>query len=284
MKKNNNHFLRAGIATGVALIALIMLISFCSFKAISKTTDELWKQLGISQQDGTEKIRNSFLEGYFDYAGVKNITTAATGNRTTIVKDLLMYARQYISSKNFQNEYEKMRQEAKPAQSQVNIRTKEEIRKEQIDDTQKQIAKTEAIIKDANADMKKIMQPILDMHKKNLKDYQDPNSQTINLLYQTELMKQRQDSAQYQKALKNWQENYPADYRQLIKMRLQHYIDVASTVDFSAALKAEGGRMKFVNNAYEAKNNEWKMIYRSGREINEAAINFSRTWLAELGH
>ncbi|HWB28187.1 MAG TPA: hypothetical protein VG738_22095 [Chitinophagaceae bacterium] len=282
MKKNSTSIFQKCVAIGIVALAIVIIFSLCSFTLANKATEEIWQQLGISQQDATEKIRTSFLDGYFYHSGVKNITSLATANKVAIAKDLLAYTKQYVGSKNFQNEYEKVREQSKPAAPSANYRSKEDIRKAEIDDVKKQIAKTEDVIKTGTPEMKKIMQPVLDIHNKNLKDYQDPNSQTINLLYQSEVMKQQQDSLQYQKALKNWQTNYPADYKQLIKQRLQHYIDVAATVDFTAALRAEGNKMKFVNNAYEGKNNEWKMIYRSGKDINEAAISFGHLWLAEL--
>jgi len=158
----------------------------------------------------------------------------------------------------------------------------EEIRKEHIKDVEEKIATTEGIIKNGNAEMKKIMQGVLEVHKKNLADYKDPNSPTIKMLYQSQLLQQQQDSAHYQKEFKNWQATFPADYKQMVKQRLQYYIDMEATVDFSATLKASGNKMKFVNNTYEAKNNDWKMIYRAGKDVNEAAVGFSRVWLAEL--
>lgn len=282
MKKNIALISKAARATGASLIAITLIAAFCSFRYVVATTDELWRQLGITQQDGVDNIRNSFLNGYFSYTGVKNITNMATGNRVAITKDLLAYAKQYVGSRNFQNEYEKNRQQYKPVMPAPTVRSLEDIRKEQIAGVEKQIATTEGIIKNGNAEMKKIMQPVLEIHKKNLKEYQAPNSKTVTMLYQDQLLKQQQDSAQYQKAFKNWQANYPADYRQMVKQRLQYYVDIASTVDFSAALKAEGHKMKFVNNVYEGKNNDWKMVYRAGKEVNEAVISFSRAWILEL--
>jgi len=266
----------------VSLTAIILVITICSFRLITSSTEDLWKQLGITQHDGTDNIRNSFLNGYFAYVGVKNIPSLAAGNRVAITKDLLTFAKQYVNSKSFQSEYERNRQQYKPVMPETAIRGLADIRKEKMDAVEKQIASTEGIIKNGNAEMKKIMQPILEMHKKNLKDYQDPNSQYINMLYQSQLIKHQNDSLQYEKAVKSWQANYPEDYRQLIKQRLQYYIDVATTVDFTASLKTDGKKMKFVNSTYEAKSNDWKMIYRAGKDVNEVVVDFSRDWLESL--
>jgi hypothetical protein len=82
--------------------------------------------------------------------------------------------------------------------------------------------------------------------------------------------------------MKRWEENYPADYKQLIKSRLQHFIQLAKSVDFSAELKEVNGRKKFVNPVYEGKASDWKQIYRAGKEVILPAVAFAEQWVKEL--
>lgn len=64
--------------------------------------------------------------------------------------------------------------------------------------------------------------------------------------------------------------------------RLDEFIATASTVDFAAQTAPSGGKIRFVNPAYERKSNEWKMMFRAGREPVQAALEFARQWRAEL--
>ncbi|MEI9945941.1 MAG: hypothetical protein WDN26_17185 [Chitinophagaceae bacterium] len=170
--------IRIFLTTLVLTIASLFLFSFT---VSSKLTTDIWKQLGISQQQGADKIKSSFLNNYFDYYGIRNAKNIATGNRVGIAKDLLTFTKQYVSGVSFKNEYEKLRTGAKPEPPAANAKTKEEVRKEYIRETQESIKKLEDNMKNLDASMKKIMQEGIDMNKKTLKDYQDPNSKTIEI-------------------------------------------------------------------------------------------------------
>ena len=70
----------------------------------------------------------------------------------------------------------------------------------------------------------------------------------------------------------------PADPNEMLKMRLQEFLDVSSTVDFSA--QVSGGR--FVKSEYESKSPQWKMCYRAGKEVIQVAREEAQVWLKEL--
>jgi hypothetical protein len=63
---------------------------------------------------------------------------------------------------------------------------------------------------------------------------------------------------------------------------LQKFIDLASTVDFSAELKLVNGKKKFVNPLYEAKAYDWKQVFRAGKDVIEPAMTFAQQWIKEL--
>lgn len=71
---------------------------------------------------------------------------------------------------------------------------------------------------------------------------------------------------------------YPADANEMVKQRLQEFLDISKTVDFDAELQ---GSM-FKNPAYERKSPQWKMCYRAGKEVVEAAREEADKWLKEL--
>ncbi|MES1214390.1 MAG: hypothetical protein ABUT20_02640 [Bacteroidota bacterium] len=264
------------------LFTLILAITLLSFSA-KKYTDEFWNQLGISQQMGDESIRESFLQGYLYNYGAKSAKNIAAGNRAAVTKDLLTYTKQYVNSDAFKKEYEKRRLGAKPIEPQKKVaKTKDEIRKERIDETKKAIDDLEKKMSTFTPDVKKIMEGVLVTQKQQLKDYQDPNSQMIDIMAQGEKMSVENDLKNYEENVKKWEEEYPAGPNGFIKKRLQQYLDIVNTVDFTAALKDVNGKKKFVNDSYERKSNDWKKVYRAGKEVNDVAKPFAGAWVKEL--
>lgn len=76
------------------------------------------------------------------------------------------------------------------------------------------------------------------------------------------------------------EKKYPAEASDLIKKRLQDFLEISSTVDFDAEL--EDG--KFVNPDYEKKSPEWKMCYRAGKDVVLAAREEAQKWLDEMNN
>ncbi|MFZ5927103.1 MAG: hypothetical protein ACOYX1_06605 [Acidobacteriota bacterium] len=68
----------------------------------------------------------------------------------------------------------------------------------------------------------------------------------------------------------------------VIRKTLTEFLETAAKVDFTAQTTAKGGREVFVNPQYENKSALWKLIYRNGKEPTEVAVQFARSWLAEL--
>ncbi len=70
----------------------------------------------------------------------------------------------------------------------------------------------------------------------------------------------------------------PADPNELIKKRLEKFLDISSTVDFEARLNGS----QFANPEYEKKSDQWKMCYRAGKAVIAAAREEVAAWLKEL--
>lgn len=270
------------IKLGVFAIALFSCSMLLSFVVADKLAEDIWKRLGINRQEGAEKIGNSFLDGYLHYEGLSNVKNLALNDRTAVAKDLMTFAKQYLNGPVFKAEYDKLRKEAHPVQPVENTRTKEQIRDEQIAELKKSMATMEDLAKTMPADQKKAYQSSIEEYKKMLKDYEAPNNPTIEMMYEQQVGTNKQDLQHYKEDLKNWETGYPADSKQFVKARLQHYLSVAATVDFSAQLTEKYGRKRFVNPTYQAKNNEWKMIYRAGKEVYEQTKPFAEQWIKEL--
>ena len=268
-------------------LALFVLLSgslvLFSFKAGNHLAGDLWQQLGLSREQGTDNIKQSFLNGYLYYYGAKNAKNIAVNDRVAVAKDLLSYAKQYVNSNEFKKEYDLLRASAKPQELiEKAPRTKEEIRRDEIAKTEKSIKEAEENMKKYTPEMQKAIQPVLDMLRKNLKDYKDPDNQMIELFYQGEKLQQEERIRSYKEYLQQWENNYPEDYRVMIKNRLQKFIELASTVDFNAELKDVNGKKKFVNPVYEAKAYDWKQIFRAGKDVTETATASAQQWIKEL--
>jgi hypothetical protein len=276
------HFLLIKLKV-IAIGLLLALLSFFlfSFNTSRRLADDVWTQLGLSKTQGLDKVKQSFFSGYLDHYGVRNAKNIAIGNRAAVAKDLLTYAKQYLSSDVFKKAYEQERQHTKPPVPDVKARSKEEIRAKEIADMEKGIKSTEETIKKM-PEMEKALRPNVDMFTKLLKEYKDPNNKTIEAMYQNELREDQERKRSYEERLARWEKEYPADAKQLIKMRLQKYLDLAATVDFNAELKQVGKKMKFVDPKYEGRNDNWKQIYRAGKEVYDVAKPFAESWIKEL--
>ncbi|MVM41965.1 hypothetical protein GO730_37075 [Spirosoma sp. HMF3257] len=73
-----------------------------------------------------------------------------------------------------------------------------------------------------------------------------------------------------------------ADFRPLLKKRLQDFIALTETVDFEARLVPMGYKQEFANPLYQRKPAEWKFLYRLGKEPVTEARLFAQQWLADL--
>jgi hypothetical protein len=73
-----------------------------------------------------------------------------------------------------------------------------------------------------------------------------------------------------------------ADLKAVLNQQLSHFIDLTGSVDFTARLSKRGSKMVFVNPVYEGKNDDWKTLFRMGREPVMAARAFALQWQASL--
>ncbi len=177
-----------------------------------------------------------------------------TGDKTGIAKDVCGYIRLYCNSQKFADDYDMRRISALPL-SDNNI--------------------SAATLKHS-----------ISVHQTNIKNY--PNSKDYVADEQNLLTADQQKldalllQANRSFPLKaEWEKAYPADPAVLIKRRLQEYLALAETVDFSAQLTTPDkyNKRRFVNPVYEKKNQKWKAIYRAGKDVNDVVIAFVKDWL-----
>jgi hypothetical protein len=283
MKQHSNKVQLEGATIFAALtFTIVLLVSLFSFRT-KQYADDFWKQLGISQKNGEESIKGSFLQGYMYNYGARSAKNIAAGDRAAVTKDLLTYTKQFVASEAFKKEYDKSREAAKPMEPQnKKARTKEEIRKQMIDDIKKSVAEIEKNMPTYTGDLKKTMQGMIDSQKEMIKDYERPDNEIMQLMAEGEKMAIENDGKNYQQKLKEWEEAYPANLNGFIKRRITQYLEIVKTVDFSATTKEVGSVKKFTNPTYERKDNDWKKVYRAGKEVNDVARQFAAAWVKDL--
>ena len=271
-------------ASGFIMACMLISSSFLfSSYHTKELADDVWKMLGISRQTGTEGIKNSFLNGYLYYYGVKNAKNIAANDRAAIAKDLLSYTKEYITSADFKKQYEELRKSAKPQEPVLKpLRSVAEIQKEEIAKTEKSIRDTEKTIKEVNAEMAKGIQPVLDMLRKNLKDYQNPNHEYFAAIAMGEKYQQEGDIKRYKEYMSRWETNFPESINVFIADKLKKMLEYTKGIDYNAALVEKYGKKRFVNPTYEGKRTEWKQGFRAGKEVTETARAFAEKWLTEL--
>ena len=278
-QKNHKKSTRIKVASGMFVMMLLGLF-LVSYKT-SKLGDEIWSQLGLTKQDGTVGISNSFLQGYLYYYSARNAKNIATGNRSVVVKELGIYAKQYVNSEAFKKEYLQNRESRKPVAPRP-AKTFDEIRTEQRESYQKSIKSFEAMLKSDNADLRKMAKESTEYMQKQLKETEDPNNQILKLMADGEKLTYDTRMQEYKTSLEKWEKDMPADQMVLVKNRLQKFLSLTADVDFKAELKEQYGKKRFVNPSYEAKRPEWKQAFRAGKEATEASRSFAQEWLKEL--
>ena len=75
-----SFFKTLGLLTVAAVICMFMLAM-----KVKKVADDIWQQLGISQNDADLNIRSSFQNGAFYYYGAKNAAKIAAGDRISVI-------------------------------------------------------------------------------------------------------------------------------------------------------------------------------------------------------
>lgn len=251
----------------VATISIVFLSAY-------KIADEIINRLGIEQQTAQRYIINNLVgsfstgpisAGYegdpnaifnqaesFQIPYAKLLPAVISGDKASAAKELCEYVKKYMSSEEFIKAYNERKEEALPLmidgttistlRGSISVYGKN-IRNYKTDT--KYVAEQQVLL---DADQKKL-DAMLEAAKKPFPD----------------------------KEL--WEKAYPADPTILVKKKLQDYLQLVATVDFTAKLTSSGNRAKFFNPVYEKKSLQWKACYRAGKEVNDVVTAFVKDWL-----
>lgn len=195
----------------------------------------------------------------------------------------MKYARQYVSSAEFEKEYQQYRETAKPKPYTAVAKTKETIREESIKRNETVIQNLQRLLPSTKDPlMKKSYTEHIAELKKEIEDFKKPNSGLIDNMWRLDQENANRLNERFKTLAKQWEINYPQNYRLVIKARLVNFLAQTNGIDYTATVAERNGKQIFINPKYEAKSMQWKMAFRAGKEVTETARTFAQQWIKEL--
>lgn len=245
-----------------------------------RLADDIIQKLGLEQKTAHHYILSNIAGGFeqspidvsiveggddsyqqmksFRIPYMRLLPSIIQGDKAGAARELCVYVKMYVNSTAFMEDYQQRREAAKPTSEPW--RPDEDMIKSQrqsVKELEKQIADLKKQ-KSLSPELMKTYEKGLDDQKKMLADWEDPHpNQTL------------------------WQKQYPEDPAILVKAKLQEYLALVATVDFTAPLTAPDKykKVKFVNPAHEKQSLRWKACFRAGKEVNEVVTAFVKEWL-----
>lgn len=242
-------------------------------------TDVLAK-LGVARVAAETHVLEALAGGTpYDEAAYKAFKALPAAARADVVRAGLAWIKAYAAGAEFQEAYRRLRESKKPAAPEPRASADDQIRKMRAD-MEKSIAEMKKNMAAMDAETRKQMEAVIQQLRAQMAQME--GSEQKEMMRQGTAMAADGDRKRHEEELGEWERNYPADPRALIRRRIQEFLAASAGVDYAAQLRPRGDKMIFANEAYEQKAPEWKLCYRAGREATEAARSFARAWLAEL--
>lgn len=257
------------------IIVTVLLGSAVGFSAVG--AGDVLQQLNVSKATAGQEVVSSLANGNVSYSRVRSVfKKAAPSARAAMAEQVLIWTKAYVESPQFAKDYAAQREQAKP---------QEEEEKPSIED---ELAQRRA---QRDADMEESKKNIAKMPKEYRAQAEEGYKAAVESMKQLDtpefrkierdgLIAQRKaEEEQYEKRVAEWEEDYPEDPRELIKQRLEEFLDETEDVDYDAELVESYGKMRFADKSYERKRQYWKLAFRAGKETTEKARAFAKEWL-----
>ena len=263
-----------------ALMLVVPAAVLLSFSVIHSRLNEVLKTLELSEERAKESIGSSFMNASLDAPINRAIVGLAVGKRATVVNQLGDYMKSYLATPEFVNNYHEWRSGMLPKGWEAMIQERAD---EVIKDIDDDLAQAEASPEMKTKYAKEIKES--KERKAALSDPKHPKrAQYIREI--EEELKEREDMAgilkQYKEESAELEKKYPANVNDLIRSRLQEFLDVTASINFDAKLVTRKGKQYFEDPALEKKDYEWKRLFRCGKETITAARAYAQNWLKAL--
>ena len=263
---------------------LLILAGFTAQKIVDDKLKSLLLQFKTDEESAKSNILYAVSGPSYYFPNVKIIKDMAAGDRVAVIQSIGKNIKEYLSSKEFTGEYNKLREDRKPTPPEA-PKLSNQLKDEQKANLVNAIAEAEKNKKQMPADQQPIFDELIKTFKQQLADLDDPNN-TMYSSQTDEYIKQGHDMEMqdYNTKLAQWEADYPKDDpKPMIKKWISSFIDKTADINFNAKLeKDKYGKMKFADQQYESKDSQWKLFYRAGKETVDAARSFAQNWLKEI--
>lgn len=262
------------------VIALLVVVAtgFFSFRTINTKYNDILTALGIPPAMAKDNVYNSFIGSYFSQPQNNTYKSYPEGKRAAAVQQLGSFVKTYLTSAEFQKKYQENYEQMKPTAP----KSVEERVAELLKDYKRDLKRNEEGLKNADANLKPILEEGVTRYKQWIRQYEDKNHPDHAKAISSMQMMYDGDMKYYQGRIAKLDAQFPKDIKAFIRMRLEEFLKVSADVDFNAELVQKGRLKKFVNPEYERKHPNWKYCFRAGKETTEAARKFAEQWLKEL--
>jgi hypothetical protein len=247
----------------------------------AKIAGDVLSSLGITSSQANERITSTIMGGYINTYGIKNLKSIASGNRTAVAQDLLVYTKTYVNSPDFTREYMAAKQAHKPDAGTA-PEAPEVFKNKLVEQAKLSLDNAQKYYNEASAETKALFKEALEDAKKYAADMQDPENDLLKSYadgYSMMLDNYKKDSAA---RIAQWQAEYPDNSILFVKKRLEEFMKVTADIDFNAELVEKNGKKYFVNQQYERKDYRWKMAFRAGSDVIKPSRDFVQQWLNEI--
>ncbi|HET8772981.1 MAG TPA: hypothetical protein VFP80_04290 [Thermoanaerobaculia bacterium] len=248
----------------------------CAVTLSAVGAGDVLTDLKISKKDAASETVQSLAGGHVNTWRVRSAFKAASpAVRTALVEQTLIWTKAYVSSAQFAKDYAAYREQAKPQAPERTMTVDQELaqRKKERDE---QLAEAKKSAAEMPAEYRKMAEEGYKAAAASMKQMDTPEFRKIER--QGIEMQRKQEDENYEEQVAQWEQDYPADPKELVKARLEQFLEATEDVDFDATLN---GR-KFADKQYERKPQEWKLAYRAGKAPVEKARAFAEAWLKEL--
>jgi len=237
---------------------------------------------GLTEKTVKPRMVGFIVDGYLPAYPDRLLFKAATpAVRAAFVKTTLSWAKAYMESAAFQDDYAKYRESQKPAPPESKGTADEQYAKQQAEQ-QKSIEEMKKSVEKMPPEMQKQMQEtIKQMEAMAAQNAKDPQmAAMMKQAYGNQMESEQRD---YKVRLAEYEKKYPIDSRVLIASRLRQFLDLTRDIPFDAKLVPAGnGKMKFADPQLEGKPANWKLYFRVGKEVVETARSYATQWLRQL--
>lgn len=225
-----------------------------------------------------DSLRNGFIPAY---PNRKTYQAAPVTARVAFVNEAMGWVKAYTESPAFKSDYDKRRVASRPSAPEAKGSADDQYSK-QLAEQRKSLEQMKKSIAAMTPDMQAKMQPVIKQMEASIEQTsKDPKM--AEMMKNAYSQQSKSDQESYKNEVAKYETEFPADPKVLIAKRLRDFIALSSDVNFDAKLVPEdGGRMRFADQQYESKSDQWKLLYRAGREPVEAARTFSVNWLKQL--